>query len=286
MSTKLTRKKALRLAQRGVTGTISLAVKLLVCLIFFFPFYWMMITAFKTNLEAQTYPPTLWPQNFTFDGFQIIFEQVKIGMYLKNSLIVVVTNTVLMTIIMVPAAYAFAKCKFFGKDFLFTLLMVSFMVPGCVTFVSVYKMFAKNGMLDSLIPQIIPCICNTWGIFLLRQTFMQVPEELLESARLDEANEFQVITKIMLPMAKSTIVTLMLLSVMGTWNSYFWPLVMTIHDEYRPLPVAIELLKNLETGMNWPVVMAGNFMLVAPVLIAFLVASKKIIAAMAYRGVK
>ena len=286
MSTKLTRKKALRLAQRGVTGTISLAVKLVVCLIFFFPFYWMMITAFKTNLEAQAYPPTLWPQNFTFEGFQIIFEQVKIGMYLKNSLIVVVTNTVLMTIIMVPAAYAFAKCKFFGKDFLFTLLMVSFMVPGCVTFVSVYKMFAKNGMLDSLIPQIIPCICNTWGIFLLRQTFMQVPEELLESARLDEANEFQVITKIMLPMAKSTIVTLMLLSVMGTWNSYFWPLVMTIHDEYRPLPVAIELLKNLETGMNWPVVMAGNFMLVAPVLIAFLVASKKIIAAMAYRGVK
>ena len=286
MSTKLTRKKALRLAQRGVTGTISLAVKLLVCLIFFFPFYWMMITAFKTNLEAQTYPPTLWPQNFTFEGFQIIFEQVKIGMYLKNSLIVVVTNTVLMTIIMVPAAYAFAKCKFFGKDFLFTLLMVSFMVPGCVTFVSVYKMFAKNGMLDSLIPQIIPCICNTWGIFLLRQTFMQVPEELLESARLDEANEFQIITKIMLLMAKSTIVTLMLLSVMGTWNSYFWPLVMTIHDEYRPLPVAIELLKNLETGMNWPVVMAGNFMLVAPVLIAFLVASKKIIAAMAYRGVK
>ena len=286
MSTKLTRKKALRLAQRGVTGTISLAFKLLVCLIFFFPFYWMMITAFKTNLEAQAYPPTLWPQNFTFEGFQIIFEQVKIGMYLKNSLIVVVTNTVLMTIIMVPAAYAFAKCKFFGKDFLFTLLMVSFMVPGCVTFVSIYKMFAKNGMLDSLIPQIIPCICNTWGIFLLRQTFMQVPEELLESARLDEANEFQVITKIMLPIAKSTIVTLMLLSVMGTWNSYFWPLVMTIHDEYRPLPVAIELLKNLETGMNWPVVMAGNFMLVAPVLIAFLVASKKIIAAMAYRGVK
>lgn len=286
MSTKLTRKKALRLARRGVTGTINLAFKLLVCLIFFFPFYWMMITAFKTNLEAQAYPPTLWPQNFTFEGFQIIFEQVEIGMYLKNSLIVVVTNTVLMTLIMVPTAYAFAKCKFAGKDFLFTLLMISFMVPNCVTFVSIYKMFAKNGMLDSLIPQIVPCICNTWGIFLLRQTFMQVPEELLESARLDEANEFQVITKIMLPMAKSTIVTLMLLSVMGTWNSYFWPLVMTIHDEYRPLPVAIELLKDLEGGMNWPVVMAGNFLLVAPVLVAFLVASKKIIASMAYRGVK
>lgn len=286
MQTKLNGKKALRLAQRGVSGTINLAFKLIVCVIFLFPFYWMMITAFKTNLEASQYPPTLWPQTWTLYGFETIFEQLKIGQYLKNSIIVVVTNTVLMTIIMVPAAYAFAKYKFAGKDFLFTLLMVSFMVPGCLTFISVYKMFAKNGMLDSLIPQIVPCICNTWGIFLLRQTFMQVPEELIESARLDEANELQVITKIMLPMAKSTIVTLMLLSVMGTWNSYFWPLVMTVHDEYRPLPVAIELLKSLGEGIEWPIIMAGNFLLVAPILIVFLIFSKKIIASMAYRGVK
>lgn len=286
MQTKLNGKKALRLAQRGVSGTINLAFKLIVCVIFLFPFYWMMITAFKTNLEASQYPPTLWPQTWTIYGFETIFEQLKIGQYLKNSIIVVVTNTVLMTIIMVPAAYAFAKYKFAGKDFLFTLLMVSFMVPGCLTFISVYKMFAKNGMLDSLIPQIVPCICNTWGIFLLRQTFMQVPEELIESARLDEANELQVITKIMLPMAKSTIVTLMLLSVMGTWNSYFWPLVMTVHDEYRPLPVAIELLKSLGEGVEWPIIMAGNFLLVAPILVVFLIFSKKIIASMAYRGVK
>lgn len=286
MKTKMTRNKAIRLAQRTVGTTISTFLKLIVCVIFFFPFYWMMITAFKTNYEAALYPPTLWPQNFTIDGFKVVFEQVEMGMYLKNSLIVVVVDTLLMTVIMVPAAYTFAKYKFHGRDFLFTLLMISFMVPGCVTFVSVYQMFAKAGMLDSLLPQILPCICNTWGIFLLRQTFMQVPEELIESARLDEANELQVITKIMLPMAKSTIVTLMLLSVMGTWNSYFWPLVMTVHKEYRPLPVAIESLKSLEGGMNWPVIMAGNFILVAPVLLAFLFASKKIIAAMAYRGVK
>ena len=286
MKTKMTRNKAIRLAQRTVGTTISTFLKLIVCVIFFFPFYWMMITAFKTNYEAALYPPTLWPQNFTIDGFKVVFEQVEMGMYLKNSLIVVVVDTLLMTVIMVPAAYTFAKYKFHGRDFLFTLLMISFMVPGCVTFVSVYQMFAKAGMLDSLLPQILPCICNTWGIFLLRQTFMQVPEELIESARLDEANELQVITKIMLPMAKSTIVTLMLLSVMGTWNSYFWPLVMTVHKEYRPLPVAIESLKSLEGGMNWPVIMAGNFILGAPVLLAFLFASKKIIAAMAYRGVK
>ena len=292
MTKKMTPQKALRLAGRGVTGTISAVARIIVCIIFFFPFYWMMVTAFKSNLEAMQTPPTLWPETFTLYGFETVFEQMDMWKYIKNSLIVVVVNTVLMTIIMVPAAYAFAKSKFAGKGFLWILLMVSFMVPSCVTFMHVYRMFAETTMsngksiLDSLWPQILPCICNTWGIFLLRQSFMQVPEELIESARLDEANEFQVITKIMLPMAKSQIVTLMLLSVMGTWNSYFWPLMMTIHDEWRPLPVAIELLKALGEGIEWPIIMAGNFILVAPVLIAFLIASKQIISSMAYRGVK
>lgn len=292
MKKKMTPQKALRLAGRGVTGTISAFFRIIICIIFFFPFYWMMVTAFKTNLEAMSYPPTLWPKTWTLYGFETVFEQMDMWKYIKNSLIVVVVNTTLMTLIMVPAAYAFAKCKFKGKDFLWILLMISFMVPGCITFMTVYRMFAgttmPNGksMLDSLWPQILPCICNTWGIFLLRQNFMQVPEELIESARLDEANELQIITKIMLPMAKAQIVTLMLLSVMGTWNSYFWPLMMTIHDEWRPLPVAIELLKSLGEGVEWPIIMAGNFILVAPVLIAFLIASKQIISSMAYRGVK
>lgn len=292
MKKKMTPQKALRLAGRGVTGTISAFFRIIICIIFFFPFYWMMVTAFKTNLEAMQYPPTLWPETWTLYGFETVFEQIDMWQYIKNSLIVVVVNTVLMTLIMVPAAYAFAKYNFKCKNLLWILLMVSFMVPGCVTFMSVYRMFAQttmpNGksMLDSLWPQILPCICNTWGIFLLRQNFMQVPEELIESARLDEANEFQVITKIMLPMAKAQIVTLMLLSVMGTWNAYFWPLMMTVHDEWRPLPVAIELLKSLGDGVEWPIIMAGNFILVAPVLIAFLIASKQIISSMAYRGVK
>ena len=277
-------KKTLRLVGHGVTGSVNLAFKICVCIIFFFPFYWMMITAFKTNLEAMQM--TLWPKEFTLHGFEGVFNSLDLPLLLKNSLIIVVVNTVLMTVIMVPAAYAFAKAKFHGKDALFGLLMVSFMVPGCVTFISVYRMFLKWEMLETLWPQILPCICNTWGIFLLRQTFMQVPEELIESARLDEANEFQIITKVMLPMAKSTIVTLMLLSVMGTWNSYFWPLMMTVNPDQRPLAVGLEGLKAAEGGLDWSVIMAGNFILVAPILVAFLVASKQIIASMAYRGVK
>jgi len=103
---------------------------------------------------------------------------------------------------------------------------------------------------------------------------------------LDEANEFQIITKIMLPMAKSTVSTILFLQVIGSWNSYFWPLMMTVSDDYRTLPVAVEGLKSLEGTMHWPTIMAGNMIILLPVLIVFIFASKKIIAAMAYKGVK
>lgn len=273
-------------AKRMMKSLVGAILKLGVCIMFAFPFYWMVSTSFKTYAESLQFPPTIWPENFTLDAYITVFEKLELGSYLMNSVILVVANTVLMLIIMVPAAYVFAKYEFKGKDFMFSVLMVAFMVPTCLTFISVFRMFAHANMLNSLWPQILPCICNAYGIFLLRQNFMQIPEELIESARLDEANEWQVITKIMLPMAKSTMATIIFLSVTGTWNSYFWPLVMTISDEYRPLTIAVEKLKGLESGLVWPNVMAGNMVLLVPVIIVFLFASKKIIASMAYRGMK
>lgn len=273
-------------AKKMVSSFISTILKIGICVMFAFPFFWMISTSFKTYAESLQFPPTLWPEDFTLEAYITVFEKLELGSYLMNSIILVVANTVLMVIIMVPAAYVFAKYEFKGKDFMFGILMVAFMVPTCLTFISIFRMFAHANMLNSLWPQILPCICNAYGIFLLRQNFMQIPEELIESARLDEANEWQIITKIMLPMAKSTMATIIFLSVTGTWNSYFWPLVMTISDEYRPLTIAIEKLKGLESGLVWPNVMAGNLVLLLPVIVVFLFASKKIIASMAYRGVK
>ena len=273
-------------AKKYVSSLIGTIIKIVIGIMFVFPFIWMVLTSFKTYSESLRFPPTLWPENFTLEAYITVFEKMEFGKYLVNSIIVVIAVTLLQLIIMVPAAYAFAKYDFKGKDAMFSLLMVAFMVPTCLTFISVYRLFAHANMLNSLWPQILPCICNAFGIFLLRQNFMQIPEELLESSRLDEANEFQVITKIMLPMAKSTMSTILFLSVIGTWNSYFWPLVMTISDDYRPITVAIEQLKRLEGGLVWPNVMAGNLILLLPVIIVFIFASKKIIASMAYRGVK
>lgn len=278
--------RTLRKARKITSTVIGTILKIFVCIIFGFPFLWMIFTSFKTNAEAIRMPPTLFPNKATIDAYVTVFSELNLGRYIGNTLIILAATTIGQFLVMVPAAYAFAKYKFKGNGLLFGFLMVAFMVPTVITYPSVSKMFMEAGLIRTLIPQIVPCLCNAFGIFLLRQNFMQVPEELLESARLDEANELQIITKIMLPMAKASLANIMMLSMIGTWNSYFWPLVMTYHDEVRPITIAIESMKNLEGGLQWPIIMAGNCILVLPILILFLAASKKIIAAMAYRGVK
>lgn len=272
--------------QRLVTGTVSTLLKLLVCLFFAFPFYWMIVTSFKTYTESILYPPTLWPRDFTLEGYRTVFEGLDIGMYLKNSVIIIVCIVAIQIVVMVPAAYAFARYSFKGNALLFGIVTVAFMVPSQVTFVSIYIMFSNLGLMRTLLPQILPFGANAFGIFLLRQTFKQVPDELLESARLDNASELRIMTHIMIPMAKPTFVTVALLSFISHWNAYFWPLVITTTEQVKPFTLGIEKLKDLDYGIVWPTIMAGNVILVLPVLILFLLGSKRIISAMAYRGVK
>lgn len=272
--------------KRNISNTVSVAAKLLVMVTFLLPFYWMMITAFKTYAESIQKPPTLWPHEVTVEAFRTVTSYFNLWPYIRNTLIITVTVMALELITMVPAAYAFAKLKFKGKGILFTLVMISFMLPNQVTFISVYIMMSKAGLMKTLWPQILPFAANAYGIFLLRQNFKQISDELIESARLDNAGEFGIIYKLMLPIAKPTLVTVMLLSFINRWNAYFWPLVMCNDETVKPISLVIARLKDVEQGLVWPTMMAGNLLLVMPVLLLFLMASKKIIASMAYRGVK
>lgn len=261
-------------------------IKLAVVLLFVFPFYWMFITSFKPYVETIQFPPTLWPQQFTLDAYKTILGKMNLLNYTKNSIIITLSIIVLQVFVMIPAAYAFAKYDFKGKSLMFGLVLIAFMIPGQITFISVYILMAKWKLLGTLLPQIIPFGANAFGIFLLRQSFMQVPEEIIESAKLDNASELKIMTKIMLPMSKSTMITIALFSFISHWNAYFWPLVMTDSEKVRPLTIAIERLKDVEYGINWNILMAGNVLLVLPILVIFVFASKKIIEAFAYKGVK
>ncbi|MDL2317850.1 carbohydrate ABC transporter permease [Eubacteriales bacterium OttesenSCG-928-A19] len=266
---------------------LSDVVKIIVMLMFVFPFYWMIITAFKPYVESMQVPPTLWPQTFSLEGYINTFNSgLNIPRFMLNTVIVTCSVICLQLVVMVPAAYAFAKRKFPLSGIAFGVVLVAFMIPQQLTYIPIYLMMAKAKLINSLWPQIIPFGADAFGIFMLRQSFKQIPDEIVESAKLDSAGEIKIMLKIMLPMCKSAIVTIAMFSFIGTWNSYFWPLVMTQNDLYRPLTLAIERLRDMEIGIRWNTLMAGNSLLVVPILIVFIFASRKIIEGFTYRGVK
>lgn len=280
------KKTVMKKKGRILGGALNAALKLLLIFLIAYPFIWMVFTSFKPYKETTIYPPTLLPTNWTTEGYVKALEMVDVATFLKNSLIVSLTVLVLQYLVIVPAAYAFARCKFRFKGFFFGIVLLGFMIPQQVTFIPIYLMFSKAGLLQSLIPQILPFISNAFGIFLLRQYFMQIPEEIIEAARLDDAGELKIILRIMIPMARPAIFTIGLLSFISSWNSYFWSLIMTTKDAYRTLPIGVAMLNSQEGGRLWNVLMAGNMFLVVPILIVYLFANKQIRKAFAYSGIK
>ncbi|MBR6300402.1 MAG: carbohydrate ABC transporter permease [Clostridia bacterium] len=261
-------------------------LKILAMVIFVFPFYWMVITSFKTLNESISVPPTMFPFTFNTEAYYIVVTKMNWWSYVRNTVIITISVIVLQLLVMVPASYAFAKFRFYGAGVFFGTVLIAFMIPTQITFITTYLTMADWKLLKTLWPQIIPFGANAFGIFMLRQSFKQIPDEIVESAKLDKASEVQIMTRILLPMSKSAMITIALFSFVGHWNSYFWPLVMSTSEEVRPLTIAIEKLKEIEYGIQWPQIMAGNTLLVLPVVILYIFASKKIIQAFAYRGVK
>lgn len=262
-------------------------MKILLMIAFIFPFYWMIVTAFKSYTESMAVPPTLLPSVWTLEGYRSTFNSgLDILNYAKNTVIVTASVIALQLLIMVPAAYAFAKREFPLKGFWFGFVLVAFMIPLQLTYIPVYLSMQSMNLVNTLWPQILPMGADAFGIFMLRQSFKQIPDEIIESAKLDSAGEIQIMLRIMLPMCKSAMVTIAMFSFIGTWNAYFWPLVMTRNESVRPLTMAVEKLRDVEMGIRWNSLMAANTLLVVPILIVFIFASKKIIEGFAYRGMK
>lgn len=265
---------------------VNAALKVIVILIFIFPFYWMLSTSLKSLTEALQFPPTLIPSSLHWENYAHVFEVVPIAQYFKNSVIVSLAVLVLQYLIIVPAAYSLSRHEYRGKKLFFGLVLLGQMIPQQITFLPVYFMFSKVKMLGTLLPLILPFISNPFGIFMLRQYFMQIPQEVIEAAKLDDASNLKIMFKVMMPMAKPALVTIGLLSFISTWNSYFWPLIMTSSEALRTLPVGVAALKSSETLQMWHIIMAGNVVLVLPILIVYLVASKRIRNSFAYSGIK
>lgn len=269
-----------------VWQTLDYILKGIILIIFIFPFLWMISTSLQTFRETLSFPPTWIPASPQWINFVDAMKAGPFLTYAKNSVVVTGSIIIIQFLVMIPAAYAFAKYKFRGKNLFFGMILLAFMIPGQVTFIPVYLMMADWGLIKTLLPQIIPFMSNAFGIFLLRQYFMQIPEEIVEAARLDNAGEFKIMRKIMIPMSMPALATIGLFSFVSHWNEYFWPLIMTDSAAIRPLTLGIAMLRETEGISNWHIIMAGNVVLVVPILLVYLFCSKQIVKAFVYSGIK
>ena len=265
---------------------IEAIVLIFMIIVFLFPFIWMISTSLKTTQEAIQIPPSIIPSKFVIENYIEAWNSGPFLRYLVNSLFITLSILVIQFIVMVPAAYAFSKIRFKGSNIFFGIILIGLMVPSQITFLPIYMMMSKAELINTYVPLIFPFMTSSFGIFLLRQNFMQISDEIIEAAKLDNSSDLKIMFKVMLPMAKPAVITFALFSFIYLWNNYFWPLVMSNSDFVRTLPIGVAMLKESEGVTNWNVVMAGNVMLTAPILLLYTILNNKVKNAFAYSGIK
>jgi multiple sugar transport system permease protein len=233
------------------------------------PLLWMVSASLMAPGEASRFPPPLWPQAPTLANYRELFASVGIGRQFANSLAMAGGATLLSLCFNLAAGYAFAKLEFRGRERLLRTLLGALVIPAQVTMLPLFLMLERMGLVNTLPGVLIPWLASVFGIFLVRQYALTIPDELLEAARIDGASEWRIFLDVVLPLLKPVIVTLALLSFLGAWNDFMWPLIVLSDRDLQTLPVALAALSR-EHVSDTELMMAGAVVTVAPVLVLFL----------------
>ena len=240
----------------------------------------MFISSFKSTEELLLSVPTFWPREWHFENYTNVLQKAPFGLYFYNTILTTLAIMMLQTVIGIFAAYGFAKGNFWGKDFLFILVLGALMIPIQVTFIPIYTMVSKFGWINTFTGLIVPEAVSAYFIFMLRQNFMSVDNSYLEAARVDGMGRIGVIFRILVPMCKPAIVTVSVITFINGWNSYFWPKMVTTKPLRRTIALGVAELRKAYAGteiMNFNEIMAGSLMSIIPVIILFLVCQKYIL---------
>jgi multiple sugar transport system permease protein len=234
-----------------------------------FPLLWMLAVSFMAPGEASHFPPPVLPQHATLVNYRTLFADAGIGRYFLNSLLLALGATLLSLLFNVGAGYAFAKLHFRGREKLFRMLLGALVIPAQVAMLPLFLMLKQLGLVNTFAGVLIPQVASIFGIFLVRQYALTIPDALLEAARLDGAGELRIFRLIVLPLLGPILVTLALFSFLGSWNDFMWPLIVLTDKDMYTLPVAIALLSSEHVQDN-ELMMAGSVLTVVPVLLIFL----------------
>ena len=266
------------------TILLNLAVAFIALLVLF-PLLWMVSVSFMSAGEAAVFPPPLLPKTWTLDHYRDLFLTQGMGRYLWNSFALASLATGLALAFTVPAGYAFAKLAFRGRDRLFQLLVAALVVPAQIGTLPLFLMLKSMGLVNTYAGALVPWLASIFGLFLVRQYALSIPDEMLEAARIDGASEGQIFRRVVLPTLQPIIVTLALFVFLGSWNDFLWPLIILTDQSNYTLPVALAALSR-EHVQDIEMMMAGAVITVAPVLILFLALQRYYIRGMLAGSVK
>jgi multiple sugar transport system permease protein len=237
------------------------------------PFLWMIVASLMPTGGASVFPPVVIPRSITLEHYRTLFTRMNVARYLLNSVVVSIGVTAVSLLINSLAGYAFAKYRFPGRDKLFTFLLASMIVPAQITMLPLFLMLNKMGLVNTYWGILVPGMASIFGIFLIRQYALSIPDSLIEAARMDGAGDIEIYWRVIVPLFRPVLVTLGLFTFMGTWNDFLWPLIVMTDDSMYTLPVAIANLMGEHTP-DTELMMAGSVLTVLPVLIVFMAVQK------------
>jgi multiple sugar transport system permease protein len=274
---------------RGISlwGLLRHVLLLTVAAIVLLPFVWMIVTSLKPQSEIFLSEIRWWPERLhAVENYSKAFDRAPLVRFLLNGAIVTVTIFVLQVMIALPAAYALAKLRFWGREAVFALVLFCILIPPQATAIPVFLLFHHIGILDTYAALIVPFAISAFGIFLMRQFFMTVPDDLVDAARMDGISEIGIVWRVMLPTALPALTAFGIFSIVAHWNDYFWPLIAVNSKELFTPPVGVATFRNEEAGTDYGLLMAAATIIIAPLIIAFLLAQRRFIEGITFTGMK
>lgn len=250
------------------------------------PFLWMLLSSFKPEGEIRSVPATWWPHTWTFAHYHDLFARLDFPRYFVNSFVVAILVTLGNLLFCSLLGYALAKLDFPGRKALFLTVLGMLMVPGMVTFVPQFVLISDLGLANSYAGLVLPFLAGPFGVFLMRQFLLTIPDDLLEAARVDGAGEWRIFWRIVLPLCRPALATLGILTFLASWNNFLWPLVVATTDDMYTLPVALALYSIGQNRIYYGLLLAGAVVVVLPVLTVFLALQRHFLRGIATTGLK
>ena len=275
-------------ANNALWTALIFALLIFWAIIVLFPFYWMLLTSVKSYAAYNAeYIPQFFTLSPTLENYIQAFTAVPLAKYFTNTIIFTVVTTLLMMIVVVLSAFAFSRLEFKGKDFIFTLFLSLMMIPNELVIITNFVTITNAGLRNTFPGLILPSVTSIFYIYLLKENFEQIPEELYKAAKVDGTSDFKYLWKVMIPICRPTIVTVLILKVIECWNAYVWPRLITDDENYFLVSNGIQTIRESGVGReNIPAMMAAVVVISIPLIIIFLIFHKKIMEGVSRGGTK